>query len=818
MIAGEVFDWGRNDFGGLGTGTTTDALKPARMRSALGGIAAVSMGVHHSLLLRSTGRIRACGWNHWGQVGDGTTTDRLTIVDVPGLDQVIAVSAGYPHSLALRRDGTVWAWGENFYGQLGDGTRVNRTTSVPVIGIPPCVAISASFGHHSMALADDGGVWVWGYNAEGQHGNGTSDPVTGVGATPDRVSGLEGVVAIAAGSWHCTALRSDGSVWAWGDNSWGQLGDGTTTNRFTPVAVNGPGNIVAIGRGGGHSVALRDDGTVWAWGINDRGQLGDGTTGSRATPAPVAGLADVTLLAGTGSGGVAVTADGLVRAWGRNDRGQIGDGTTTDRLVPVTVPGLPRVVSVDGGAHMSAAIVGQEAGTAVSWGANDYGQLGDASTIDRLTPVPVLAGQLVTAKAGEYHTSAVDAASAVLGWGNNGAGQLGTGSSGDSQVPVEALFTDAAAVAAGQHHTVALRADGTAWAWGANGSGELGDGRTLDSQTPVQVGGLSEVVGVAAGIDHSLALLADGTVWAWGNNGFGQLGDGAPGNSRAVADTVPGLADVRAIAAGGWHNLALRADGTVWAWGLNDLGQLGDGSTTTAFSPVQVPLPLAIAAIAAGGWHSLACGDDGTCWRWGYDGVGPIRNGFPIAGAVTVPTRMTGLTKVRDVAGSLYHSLALRQDGYVTAWGSNNRGALGDGTTTNSATPVAVSGATDVVAIAAGAAFSLALIGPRKLRPTPARLNFGHQQVGTASTPRTVWLANVGRRPIAVSEVRVVDDRNDFALLGTSCPPILVRGKSCQAQIVFHPTQRRPGSGSLVISSDALGSPHRVELTGVGIA
>jgi alpha-tubulin suppressor-like RCC1 family protein len=816
MITGEVWDWGRNDFGVLGNGTTTDAVTPGRMRAA-GGAAAVSVGGFHSLVLRTTGRVRACGWNNFGQLGDGATTDRLALVDVPGLDQVIKISAGSDHSLALREDGTVWAWGENFHGQLGDGTQVTRVVPTQVIGVPPCVAVSASFGHHSMGLADDGTVWVWGYNAEGQHGNGSSNPVNGVGATPDRVTGLEGVVAIAAGSWHCLALTGDGVLWSWGDNLWGQLGDGTTINRFTPTTVTGLGDVVAIGRGGGHTVALRSDGTVWAWGLNDVGQLGDGTTTGRAIPGTVPGLQDVVLLTGAGGGGVAVSADGVVRSWGNNNRGQLGDGTKTQRLNPVSVVAPQHVVDVAGGAFSTAVLIGHESGFAVACGANDFGQLGDGTLDDHLTSVPVATGELTVLSAGAFHTSAIRPDGTVLGWGNNNAGQLGTGTRGSTSPPVVALLTEAVAIAAGHHHTVAAKADGTAWAWGGNGSGELGNGQTVDGEAPVQVTGLSDVVAVGAGADHSLALLADGTVWSWGNDGFGQLGDGPAMNSRSVPGIVPGLTEVCAIAVGAYHNLALLTDGAVWAWGLNDVGQLGDGTTTDASAPKWVPLPAPIARIAAGGWHSQAAATDGTCWRWGYDGVGPTQTGSPIGGPIPTPTRMGGLARVRDVAGGLYHGLALQQLGSIAAWGTNNRGALGDSTTTSRAAPVTMSNSTDVVAITAGGGFSVALIGTRTLRLIPARLDFGHQQVGTAGTPRTAWLTNTGRRPVTVTDIRVVDDRDGFLLLGSACPSVLGRGRSCAVQLAFQPTVPRPRSGVLLVVSNAVGSPHHVELAGLGI-
>jgi alpha-tubulin suppressor-like RCC1 family protein len=340
--------------------------------------------------------------------------------------------------------------------------------------------------------------------------------------------------AIAAGGAHSLAIRSDGTLWAWGFNKRGQLGDGTTTHRHSPVQVLT--DVVSVAAGYRHSLAIRSDGTLWAWGSNKRGQLGDGTTTHRHSPVQV--LTDVvSVTAGGGSHSLAIRRDGTLWAWGWNKYGQLGDGTTTDRHSPVQV--LTNVVSVTAGIGHSLAI--RRDGTLWAWGFNEGGQLGDGTWTGKNRPVQVL----------------MDVVSVEAGWA----------------------------------HSLAIRRDGTLWAWGANEGGQLGDGTTTNRHSPVQV--LTDVVSVTGGDAHSLAIRRDGTLWAWGANESGQLGDGTwTGKNRPVQV----LTDIVSVEAGGDHSLAISRDGTLGAWGWNKYGQLGDGATTERHRPVQVlavrPTPL----------------------------------------------------------------------------------------------------------------------------------------------------------------------------------------------------------------------------------
>jgi alpha-tubulin suppressor-like RCC1 family protein len=326
----------------------------------------------------------AWGSNQYGQLGDGTGRDSRIPIPVVGLTDVVAVTAGYLSCRALKSDGTVVGWGYNGEGQLGDGTQVTRVTPVPVSGLTDVTAIAAG-DFHSLALKRDRSVVVWGYNGSGQLGDGTQ--ITRL--TPVPLSSLNDVTAIAAGYGYSLALKSDGTVVAWGSNTFGQLGDGTTESRLTPVPVSNLTGVTAIAAGQFHSLALKSDGTVVAWGWNVQGQLGDGTTTNRLTPAPVSNLNGVTTIAVGRIHNLALRTNGSVAAWGANFGGQLGDGTTTYRLTPVLVNNLTGVTSIAAGSSADQSFARKGDGTVVAWGSNNWGVLGDGTSTNRLTPVPI---------------------------------------------------------------------------------------------------------------------------------------------------------------------------------------------------------------------------------------------------------------------------------------------------------------------------------------------------------------------------------------------------------------------------------------------
>lgn len=300
----------------------------------------------------------ACwGENGYGQLGDGTTATRPAPVAVSGLAGVVGLGVGESHACALKQDGSVACWGRNTFGQLGNGNTTDQTTPTPVTGLSNVVALTAG-NDMTCALTGEGRVFCFG---EGQ-------------TEPSEVAETLGAVAaLSAGRSHACALKGDGSVACWGSNSYGQLGDGTVESHpFDPVAVSGLSGVVALEARERGNCALKADGTVMCWGDNEYGQLGDGSTEQRATPVAVSGLSGVVALASGSSAehSCALKADRSVVCWGENGAGQLGDGSTTQRNTPVAVASLSDVSSLTVGYGFSCALKAD--GSVACWGV-DWG-------------------------------------------------------------------------------------------------------------------------------------------------------------------------------------------------------------------------------------------------------------------------------------------------------------------------------------------------------------------------------------------------------------------------------------------------------------
>ncbi len=718
-----VWAWGENSSGQVGNNKTTDAKKPVNAVGLMNSIVAFAAGRYHNLVVKDDGSVWSFGWNGFEQLGRWTygPVSASGPVKVANLTGIKKVAGGWWFSLALDSKGKVWGWGYNDEGELGDGTTILRNNPVRVAGLSKVQAIAAG-AYHALALKKDGTVWAWGFNGDGQLGDGTNNDKL----TPVQVSGLSNVVAIVCGAFHNLALKNDNTVWAWGSNQFGQLGNGTTADSNVPVQVATIANAISIGAGDNHSLVCLSNGSAWAWGLNDNGQLGDNSTSTRLLPVQVSGLFNVKSVACGAVHSAARKSDGTVWTWGYNGYGQLGNGNTTQNQIPVLMGGANfknNTAIACGGYHT---VAYQKDKSLWACGYNVDGEVGNGPHTnwpfyEVKTPLQVLGccePLLVTAS--KYNCYILRGDGSVWSWGNNGWTSLGDGSDNRRDSPVRVLnIKDIVDISSfgntdedGGWHALALMANGTVWAWGRNNEGQLGDGSTTNSSVPIQSGGLpGNIVQVSAGSWHSLALDSNGTVWGWGYNANGQLGDGTTLNrplAVPVGFGVAGFTDIVAVSAGGRHSLFLKRDGTVWGCGNNAEGQLGDGTNTGKLTPVPMGSLVDICAVYAGGNSSFVLRSDGIAFSCGGNWRGQLGDGGTTNKNIPGLVGGAGFANITSIAPSRDHTLFLKGDGKVWACGRNSEGQIGDSTTIQRLFPVRTKLINNVTSLADGGYHSVA--------------------------------------------------------------------------------------------------------------
>ncbi len=701
--------WGSSSYGQLGAGSHTgDSALPLVVQNESGtgpltGIARLELGGAHTCALLTDGTARCWGDNESGELGNGSTSPTtnhhaflpVVVKNAAGtapLAGITQLAAGNQFTCALLTSATARCWGENTNGQLGDNTTTRRllpvvvknsTGTAPLSGIAQLAAGLSVNDGFACARLTNGTARCWGGNPFGQLGDGTTvrRPLPVVVQNDAGNGPLAGITDLRAGGDDNCAQLTNGSLHCWGNNDYGQLGDGTYATRLRPVLVKNALGTAALGMissfdAGYYGTCARvTNGTAMCWGSTE--DLGDGSLGTngfpgagnrplpstiKADPQPLTNVAAISESGRIGHACALLTGN-TAACWGANITGQLGDGTHTGSLIPIPVSNPTRtgaltgIVQIVTGADFTCARMTNF--TARCWGNNATGQLGDGTTTPRILPVPVKNG-------------------------------LGT-----------AALTNIAQLSAATNYACARLFDGTARCWGANLYGQLGDGTQTQRLLPVAVKNgagtdkLTHISQLVAGANSTCVALNDTTARCWGNNGAGQLGDGTqtqrllPVVVKNETGTGP-LMDVSEFGAGiGLPSMCARlGDNTARCWGSNVNGQLGDGTTFNRFLPVVVKdgtgtAPLSNVIQLTGGYaHACALLWDQTAQCWGANG------NFQLGDATHTERHLPVVVKdeagtatlggISQLSAATVSTCAGMLDGTARCWGSNRLGVLGN--------------------------------------------------------------------------------------------------------------------------------------------
>lgn len=674
---GEVYCWGNNLYRQIGNNSENPSVDPLRITGLpVAPITALSAGGGHACAIVA-GEAWCWGYNQFGQLGDNGSSDRSVATRVLQLGGVATqISAGDYHTCAVVGT-SIRCWGGNFYGQLGSGDEFDQPLPHTVPGLSGSVIRLSAGAFHTCAVVD-GAPWCWGNNLSGQLGNGQ---IASAQYLPERVATLGSVAEVAAGSTHTCARLASGTVFCWGDNTFGQLGLGTNEAQRMPAVVDNlhlPALSIATAT---QTTCARTANDVYCWGDGDLGQIG--SIGPTPNPRAVPGVGATADIALRNAHVCARKSDGRLLCWGLNINGQLGDGSAHVRTSSVTVDGnYGSATQIAAGTNHTCAAFD---GGVRCWGYNTQGQLGRGTlTTNESLPAPtsVITTRPTSLSAGIDHTCAV-VGGALYCWGANQKGQLGTNQVTTRRAPtaVPGFTSGVTQVAAGDRHTCALRGGGV-WCWGYNGNGELGDGTTIDRLQPVAVSGLASGVSyLEAGANHTCAV-HNGTAKCWGLNTDGQLGIGTSDGIRATPQLVLTLdSGVTRISPGISHTCAIQ-NGAAKCWGYDGYAALGNGIVND-----HQFVPDAVSGFDSG-VSEIASGDDiscavrfGTVWCWGADYSGDLGNGGDVRSLRAVPSAVIGLVGVASgplaIGGT--HVCASTVTGALRCWGDDIVGSLGIG-------------------------------------------------------------------------------------------------------------------------------------------
>lgn len=732
---GRVFTWGLSNYGQLGDGFTDFQNTPIEISNQfeLGldeEIVQVSMGGNHSSALSSNGRVFTWGSNEKGELGDGTRIDRYVPIDITSQfdlnddEIIISISLGSRHSSALSSKGRIFTWGENLFGQVGDGTIDDRDTPIDITSQFDLndgeTIVSVSLGHnHSSVLTSDGRVFTWGYNYSGQLGDGaTSKKTTPVDITDAFELNLnETIVYVSMNVHRSSAITSQGRVFTWGNNEFGQLGDGTRINRHVPIDItsqftlNEGEIIVSIS----YASALSSENRVFTWGRNNSGQIGDGTMIDSSTPKDITNqfnlnegevIVSVASISGVSS---ATTSDGRIFTWGRNLDGQLANGTFVYSHVPALssfkLSTIIDVITYDYNELVLPFTPVKEGYSFDGWYKDaylttryDYSYMPEnhmalyARWIINQYQISFESngGSMVASIVQDYHTLVIEPIKPVK------EGYTFDGWYMDSDLTIPYTFSTMPG------DNIQLYAK---WMINQYEMTYL-EYEDYDPLKDIPLFPNEIIKTLELGFYYSSAITTRGRLFTWGYNSSGQLGDGTRTDRLMPTDITKNFnlnegEKITSVSLGRSHSAAITSEGRIFTWGDNMYGQLGDTSTTDRYTPYDISSYFnlddgeTIIDVSLGLYHSSAISSNGRIFMWGDNRRGQLGNGINIRS--TIPIDITSMLNLSDgesvstISLGDSFSIALTSEGRIFTWGTNAYGQLGDGTTLDSYSPKDIS-------------------------------------------------------------------------------------------------------------------------------
>jgi alpha-tubulin suppressor-like RCC1 family protein len=544
----------------------------------------------------------------------------------------------------------------------------------------------------------EGGLWTWGFGADGRLGNNST---TSVSSPIQTISGGTNWRQVSIGGFSTSAIKTDGTLWTWGFNSAGALGNNTSNiSASSPVqTISGGTDWRQVSRGNDNNTgAIKTDGSLWVWGANFRGQLGDGSIIAKSSPVQTVSSGTNWRQVSVGQSHTgAVKTDGTLWLWGCGWFGRIGNGLNFTHISsPVqTISGGTDWKQVSVGRVHSGAI--KTNGTLWTWGSNHDGQLGNGNrtAVNTFTAFDSNANWAFDtdgtsyyqkASTGNYHAAAIKNDGTLWLWGSGSGGILGTGIVSNTSSPVQTISggTNWRMVSAGRFHDAAIKTDGTLWLWGVGQLGRLGTGTVYAASSPVQtISGGTNWRQVNVGEFHTTAIKTDGTLWAWGPGYYGTNGNNSTIDISSPVQTVSGGNNWKQVSSGRYISAAVKTDGTLWLWGANCHGIIGNNTVgINRSSPVQtISGGTNWKQVSVGRYVTAAIKTDGTLWSWG--GCGTFYQNHSAFGDDGNQSRsspvqtVSGGTNWKVVSASYAGAAAIKTDGTLWTWGLNSGGRAG---------------------------------------------------------------------------------------------------------------------------------------------